>query len=82
MRSRSSTAFITADERPVTEVVVDVFIAIDIVDMAAVAVPHEQRVRGIIAVVAGHAERHAFHGTLVRIVRFGRAFFVSLDFLF
>jgi len=71
---------VAGHERAVAEIMIDIFVAIQIVDARAVAVAHKQRVGRIVAVVAGYAERDTIDGPLMGLAGFGRALFVGLDF--
>src|SRR5215469_3216365 len=64
------------------EIEVHVFVAIQIVNVAALAVAHKNRIRVVGAVIAGHSERQALLGSLVRFAGTWRALLVSSNFLF
>jgi tRNA G37 N-methylase Trm5 len=68
-------------QRAVAEVVVDVFVTVQIVYAGAVAVAHEQRIRRIVTIVAGYSERDTVNGPPMRFAGLGRALFVGLDLL-
>ncbi len=63
------------------QVVIDVFVSIDVVNLASLPVLHKQRIGLVVAVVAGNAERDALQCALVRVRGFRRALFVCGDFL-
>src|SRR6202012_1449528 len=63
------------------KVVVDVFVSVDVVNLAAFSVLHKNWIRLVVAVVAGDAERNAFECALMSGRRFGRSLFVKSDFL-
>src|SRR3984885_2864800 len=63
------------------QIEVDVFIAIDVVNVAAFAVLHENRIRIVGAVIAGHAKRNARNGFGVRGGGFGGPLLISIKFL-
>src|SRR6266851_2523768 len=58
------------------EVMVNVFVAVEVVNAAAFAILHKKRIGFVMAVVTGDAERDAVQRPLVRCRRFRRAFFV------
>ena len=60
-------------ERAETKVVIDVFVAIEIAELAALSLFHKNRVRIVGAIVAGHAQRNAFEVLLVSGGGFRRA---------
>src|SRR5438477_263948 len=67
-------------QRTETKIVVNVFIAIDVVNTAALSILHEERIGFIVAIVAGNAKRNALEGALVGSSGFRRALFVRGDF--
>ena len=72
---------VAGHERAEAEIVVNVFVAVDIVDAAAFAVFDEDGIGLVVAVVAGDSEGNAFESALVRGGGFGRALFVRGKFL-
>ena len=62
-------------KRAESEVVVDVFVAVEIAELAAAGFFHEDGPGIVMAIVAGYAERNAFEVFLVRFGGFGRAMF-------
>src|SRR5207237_8000510 len=66
-------------QRPETKVMVNVFVAVDIVNLAALAVLHKYRIRLVVPVIAGYPERYALLRSLVRRRRFRRPLFISCD---
>ncbi len=67
-------------QRAETEVVVDVFVAVDVVNPASLSILHKNRIGLVVAVVARDSKRDAFQRPLVRCRRFRRALFVGGDF--
>src|SRR5690348_7176349 len=68
-------------ERAKTKIVINVFVAIEIVNAAAFSVFYENRIRLVMAVVAGNTQRNPFESALVSRGGLGRALFVSGKFL-
>ena len=68
-------------ERAKTQVVIDVFVSIDVHDLAATTLRDKDRIRVIGPVIARYPERYALLGLLVRLRRFGRALLVQGNFL-
>src|SRR5580765_2709783 len=63
------------------KVMVDIFVVVDIVDSAALAILHKNWIRLVVSVVAGHSERNTSFRPLVSRCRFRRALLVSCDFV-
>ena len=55
-------------QRAETQIVVEVFVAIEIAEMRALAFRHKNRIRIVGAIVAGHAQRNALQ---ILLMRFG-----------
>jgi hypothetical protein len=72
---------VAGHQRAETKVVVDIFVPVDILDLAAVSLGHKDRVRIISAVITGYPERDAFFRLLVRLGGFWRALLIKSDFL-
>ena len=72
---------VAGHERAETEVVVNVFVAIEIVNAAGFSIFHENRIRLVMAVVAGHAQRNPLEGAFVCGGGFRRALLVGGEFL-
>src|SRR5262249_40462291 len=64
-------------ERSETEVVVHVFVAVEIVDAPGFALLHEDGVGLVVAIVAGYPERNALESPLISGGRTGGALLVS-----
>ena len=64
-----------------TQVVIDIFVSIDVVNPASLSVLHEHRIGLVVAIVAGNAEWDALQCAFVRVRGFWRALFVGGDFL-
>jgi hypothetical protein len=71
---------VAGHEGAVAEVVIDVIIAIEVADVAAVALGDEERIGFVEPVIAGDTQRDAFDGLLVGFVRTGRALLVEFYF--
>jgi len=67
-------------QRAEAKVVIDVLVAVDVLNFAAVPLRHENRIGIIRAVIAGDAERNSFLRLLVRFRGFRCALFVQGDF--
>ena len=67
-------------QRAETKVVIDIFVAVHVVNAAALSILHEERIGFVVAIVAGNAKRDAFEGPLMGGCRFRRSFFVGGDF--
>src|SRR5207302_8564553 len=67
-------------QRAETKVVIYVFVAVNVVNAAALPILHEERIGFVVAIVAGNAKRDAFEGALVGSSGFRRALFVRGDF--
>jgi hypothetical protein len=63
-----------------TQVVVDVFMAINIVDAAGLPFLYKDGIRLVMTVVAGNTERNTFQSAFVGRRGFWRALFVSGNF--
>ena len=68
-------------KRAETEIEIQVFISIDVVDVATLSIAHEYRIRIVGSIVAGYSERQTLNRLLVRLARAWRPLFVCLDFL-
>src|SRR5712692_5609893 len=68
-------------QRSEAQVVIDVFVAVNVVNAAAFALLHKNRVGLVMAIVARNSERDSFQRPLVRCRRFRRALFVGGNFL-
>src|SRR6266542_4664131 len=66
-------------QRAVAEIVVDVFVAIHIVNAAALAVFHGDWIGRVITIVAGYSEWHSFRRFLMRFTRSRSTAFVVLQ---
>ena len=64
-------------QRAEGKVVVDVFVAIEVAELAAAGFFHEDGPGIVVAIVAGHAERNALEILLVRFGGLGGAALVS-----
>jgi len=53
-----------------TQVVINVFVAVDVVNPAALPVVHKNRIRLVVAIIAGYTERDSFESTLVSTADF------------
>src|SRR5258708_3760079 len=73
---------VTGHQRAIAQVVVDVLIAIHVVNAASAAVLHEQWIRRIVAVITGYSEGHSLDGFLMRLPRARRPAFVRFQLLF
>ena len=73
---------VAGHQRAETQVVINIFVAVEVVDFAALSVFHEERIRLVMAVVAGNAQRNPLEGALVRRGGFRRALLVGGKFLF
>ncbi len=62
------------------QVVVDIFIAVEVANLAALPFLYENRIRIIGSIVAGHAERNTLQRPQVCFRGFGRALLVDYDF--
>ena len=62
------------------QVVIDVFVPIDIVNPAAFSIFHKNRIRLVMPVIAGYSERNSLQSAFVRCRRFRRALFVRGNF--
>src|SRR6266403_4849724 len=60
---------------------VDVLVAVEVMNAAAFSILHKNRIGLIVAVITGDSERNAFESPLVRRRRFRSAFLVAGDFL-
>ncbi len=67
-------------QRAEAQVVIDVFVPVDVVNPASLPVLYEKWIRLVMAIVAGNAERDALQSALVRVRGFRRALFVGGDF--
>src|SRR6267154_1313195 len=67
-------------QRAEAQVVVDVFVAVEVVNAATFAILHKKRIGLVMAIVAGNAEGDEVEGSLVGCRRFRRALFVGGDF--
>ena len=72
---------VAGHQRAEAQVVIDVFVAVDILNLAAVPFRHKNRIWIIRAVIAGYAQRNSFLRFLVRFRRFRRALLVQGDLL-
>ena len=72
---------VSGHERAESQVVVDVFVAIEIAELAAAGFFHEDRPGIVMAIIAGHAERNAFEIFLVGFGGFRRAALERVEFL-
>jgi len=72
---------VASHQRTETQVVVNVFVAIEIVNTAALSILDKNRIRLVMAIVAGNAERNSLKRPFVRRGRFRRALLVSGKFL-
>ena len=63
------------------EVVIHVFVSVDIVNPARLSILYENRIRLIVPVIAGHAERDSLQRSLVRRGGLWCPLFVRRDFL-
>src|SRR5215472_8913923 len=64
-----------------TKVEINVFITVDIVNVAALTIASKNRIGIVCPVVAGYAERQTLNRLLVRLARAWRPLFVCFDFL-
>src|SRR5580704_91155 len=64
-----------------TKVEIDVLVAVDIVNVTALAVAHKNRIWIVSAIVARDAQRQSFRSSLVCATRTRRALLVRRDFL-
>src|SRR5260370_11794539 len=67
-------------QRAEAQVVVDVFVAVEVVNAATFAILHKKWIGLVMAIVAGNAEGDALESPLVGCRRFRRALFVDGDF--
>src|SRR5256885_17174335 len=67
-------------ESPEAQVVIDIFVSVDVVNPAALALLHENRMRFVGSVIAGNAEWYALQRAPVRFSGFPRAHFVGGNF--
>jgi len=72
---------VTCHECAETKVVIEIIVAIDITEMRAAAFFHENRVRIVGALVAGHAEWNAFQVFFMGLGRLGRATLEGFELL-
>src|SRR5689334_17271844 len=68
-------------QRAITEVVIDVFVAVHVVNTSSVAVFHEQGIGRIVTVVTGYSEGNSLDGFLMCLPRARRAAFVRFQLL-
>ena len=68
-------------QRSETQIVIDVFVPIDVVNSPCFAVFHKNGIRLVMPVVAGNSQGNSFQGPFVRRRGFGRALFVRGNFL-
>src|SRR5256885_2847208 len=68
-------------ERAKTQVVIDVFISIDVMNPAGFPVLYKNRIRLVVPVIARHTERNPLQRTLVRRRGLRRPLLVGCDFL-
>src|ERR1700728_1040921 len=59
---------VAGKQSSIAEVVIQILIAVDVVDTAPFSVTNEQRIRRIVAVIASHADRHSRPRTRMRFV--------------
>jgi hypothetical protein len=71
---------VSGHERAEGQVVIDVFVAIEVAELAAAGLFHEDRPGIVSAIVAGYAERNAFEILLVGFGGLGRAPLESGEF--
>ncbi len=71
---------VSSHKRAEGEVVVDIFVAIEVAELAAAGFFHEDGPRIVVAIVAGHTERNAFEILLVRLGGFGSAALEGCEF--
>jgi hypothetical protein len=62
------------------QVVIDVFVSVNVVNAAALPFLHEDGIRLVVAIVAGYAQRNSFRCAFVRGRGFRGALFVRGDF--
>src|SRR5260370_21268274 len=68
-------------QRAETKVVVDVFVAVNVMNATALSILHKERIGLVMAVVARNSERDAIQRPLVRCRRFRGALLVAGNFL-
>ena len=72
---------VAGHQRAETEVVINIFVAVEIVNAASFSIFHENRIRLVMAIIAGNAQGNPLEGAFVRGGGFRRALFVSGKFL-
>src|SRR5260370_18940625 len=69
-------------QRAEAKIVVDVLVAVEVVNAAAFAILHKKRIGLVMAIVAGNSNRDALQRALVGFRRFRRALFLFCHFFF
>ncbi len=67
----------TSKQRAVAKIVIQILIAVEIVNAAALPVLYKQRIRRIETVIASYSEGNPFARSLMRLARFWSSFLVS-----